>query len=163
MSWSPLLRALVVLCLFPSASVAGEDPVNVLGSGTAIQGYDPVAYFVDGEPRKGQPELSVTYSGARWLFSSKANMRLFLENPDRYFPAYGGYCAYDVAQGHLSGVDPQAWTILYDRLYLNCPEPVHDLWLSDAPSYIKQANENWLRVAGHLATQQPSRRTKHTE
>lgn len=170
MRWSSALRwtvpALLALCLVPSTGYAGEVPVNMLGErGIAIQGYDPVAYFVDGEPRKGRPDLSVEYSGARWLFSNETNKRLFMEDPERYLPAYGGYCAYDVAQGNLSGVDPQAWTILYNRLYLNCPEPIHDLWLGSATTYIKQADENWRRLTGRpsVPPQPRPRKVPHVE
>src|SRR4051794_32239293 len=82
---------------------AGAQPAgNVLaGHGTAIHGYDPVAYFAEGGPRKGRADLVVYRNGARWLFSSEENRNRFLESPETYLPAYGGYCAYGVAQGYL--------------------------------------------------------------
>jgi hypothetical protein len=76
-----------------------------------------------------------------------------VQNPERYLPAYGGYCAYGVAQGRLLDVDPQSWTILYNRLYLNCPEPIYDLWLSDPMAYIRQADKTWPRLTGQMSVQ----------
>ena len=161
MSWCSALRrttaAVVGLCSVSLAASAGQPLVNVRGGdGIAIHGYDPVAYFIAGEPRKERSELGVAYSGAQWLFSSEANKRLFVQNPEHYLPAYGGYCAYGVAQGRLLDVDPQSWTILYDHLYLNCPEPIYDLWLGDPMSYIRQADKNWPRLTGQIAVQPQS-------
>jgi len=160
MSWCSAVgrttAGLAALCGVSLKVSAGQLPVNVRGGARiAIQGYNPVAYFVAGEPRKGSSGLGVAYSGAQWLFSSETNRRLFMENPGHYLPAYGGYCAYGVAQGRLLDVDPQSWTILYDRLYFNCPEPIYDLWLSDPMSYIRQANKNWPRLTGQMSVQLP--------
>jgi YHS domain-containing protein len=148
MNWSSRLKramlAVVLLCCVVPAADAGDTPTNGAGEPwIAIQGYDPVAYFLAGEPRKGRPEISTTYIGARWLFSSESDKRHFLADPARYLPAYGGYCAYEVAQGHLTEADPRAWTILYDRLYLNCPEPALDVWLMNPLFYIRTADSQW--------------------
>lgn len=144
-----MIAGVVVLCGIPLTALAGQASVNVQG-GIAIQGYDPVAYFIAGEPRKGRSGISAEYKGVRWLFSSEANKRRFMGKPERFLPAYGGYCAYGIAQGHLQNMDPRSWTILYDRLYLNCPEPIYDLWLSDPMLYIRQADRNWPRLSGQI-------------
>ena len=156
MSWCSALRRMtagvVALCGVSLTAAAGQSLINMHG-GIAIHGYDPVAYFIAGEPRQGRSELGVAYRGAQWLFSSETNRRLFVANPERYLPAYGGYCAYGVAQGRLLDVDPQSWTILYNRLYLNCPEPIYDLWLSDPMAYIRQADKTWPRLTGQMSVQ----------
>jgi YHS domain-containing protein len=149
---SQTIAGLAALCSVSLTASAGQALVNVQG-GIAIQGYDPVAYFTAGEPRRGRSELGVAYSGAQWLFSSETNKRLFMEHPELYLPAYGGYCAYGIAQGNLLDIDPRSWTILYDRLYLNCPEPIYDLWLSDPMAYIRQANKNWPHLTGQISVQ----------
>jgi YHS domain-containing protein len=165
MSWCSILgrtiAGLAALCGLSLTASAGQPLINVRGGdGIAIHGYDPVAYFIAGEPRKGSSGLGVAYSGAQWLFSCETNKRLFVQDPEHYLPAYGGYCAYGVAQGRLWDVDPQSWTILYDHLYLNCPEPIYDLWLGDPMSYIRQADKNWPRLTGQIAVQpQPNAST----
>src|SRR5829696_2089326 len=73
--------ALAALVLAPTLiEAAPRSPVN---GRVAIHGYDPVAYFVEGGPRKGRSELAVERNGARWLFSSVANRARFEADPDR--------------------------------------------------------------------------------
>ena len=133
----------------PGLEAAPQSPVNVLaGRRVAIHGYDPVAYFVDGGPRKGKPELAVEHAGARWLFSNEANKARFAAEPEKYTPVYGGYCAYGVAQGYLVKIDPDAWAIVDGRLYLNYDHSVAETWRKDVPGYVKKANENWPRLIG---------------
>ena len=84
--------ALAAFVLAPTLiEAASQSPVNVLAGGrVAIHGYDPVAYFVEGGPRKGRTELAVEHNGVRWLFSSAANRARFEADPERYLRAYGG-------------------------------------------------------------------------
>jgi hypothetical protein len=131
------------------ASAQTQPPVNVLdGGGIAIHGYDPVAYFVEGGPRKGRPEFAVQHRGARWLFASEANKKRFEEEREKYLPAYGGYCAYGVAQGYLVKIDPTAWRIVDNRLYLNYDRSVARTWAKDIPGYVTKADTNWPELVG---------------
>src|SRR3546814_1471132 len=57
--------------------------------------------------------------GAKWKFASQADLDRFKENPEKYAPQYGGYCAYGVAQGNLVRTEPDQFTVLNGRLYLN--------------------------------------------
>lgn len=118
---------------------------NTLGSpgGAAIKGYDPVAYFTAGTPTPGTSEHAVVHGGARWLFASARNKALFEDNPERYLPAYGGYCAYGVSRGYLVKIEPDAWTIRDGRLYLNYDLSVKAQWDRDPAGYIRKADKNW--------------------
>src|SRR5690349_3167282 len=60
----------------------------------AIQGYDPVAYFKENKPAKGKSEISVSYLGVTYYFSSPENKTAFIKEPTAYEPQYGGWCAY---------------------------------------------------------------------
>ena len=66
-------------------------PINVDTDGVAIKGYDPVAYFTDGGPLKGQKEFQLEWNNAKWLFASRHHLALFQEDPAKYSPQYGGY------------------------------------------------------------------------
>ena len=94
----------------PMALADTPRPVNTLGSreGIAIRGYDPVAYFRDGGPRPGKPEFSVSHGGATWRFASAEHKALFEADPQRYLPAYGGFCAYGTSRGYLVKIEPEA-------------------------------------------------------
>ncbi|MBA1158871.1 YHS domain-containing (seleno)protein [Microvirga mediterraneensis] len=160
--------AMIGFALFCGSAAArsSEAPVNVLGNqGIAVYGHDPVAYFTDGEARKGQDQLWTEHDGVRWLFSSDASKRLFEQDPERYTPAYGGFCANGVAKGLLLDADPQSWMIVYGRLYLNCPKLFNGFWFNDTISDIKQADDNWLHLTGHLPIQVmlPRKRPLHSD
>ncbi len=122
-----------------------KGPVNTLGSneGVAIRGYDPVAYFTEGAPRKGKSEHSVEREGVTWLFASAENKTLFDANPEKYTPVYGGYCAYGVAQGYLVKIEPDAWAVRDGKLYLNYDKSVQKTWSEKPDAFIEEANHKW--------------------
>lgn len=123
-------------------------PVNTLGSpeGLAIRGYDPVAYFRDGGPRLGKPEFSVRHGGAVWRFASAEHKALFEADPERYLPAYGGFCAYGTSRGYLVKIEPEAWSIVDGKLYLNYDLGVRETWAGRTKTYIARADGNWPRL-----------------
>ena len=107
------LQALTLVLLFG----AGMRPV--MAEGLAIEGYDPVAYFTMAEPTRGMESISHEWLGDTWLFASAENKALFIASPMDYMPNYGGYCSYDpVSRGHDHEIDPTAWRIVDDKLYL---------------------------------------------
>ena len=86
---------------------------NLGEHGLALQGYDPVAYFPEGggEPRQGRAEFSVTLRGATYRFADARHKQLFLDDPRRYEPAFGGWCAYAMAEGDRVSIDPESFLI----------------------------------------------------
>lgn len=128
-------------------ALAGDPKpaLNVTGN-LAISGYDAVAYLTDGKPVKGLPHLSTTWSGAVWRFASAEHRDVFLKDSGRYAPQFGGYCAWAVAHGYTANGDPEAWTIVDGRLYLNYSKRVQRKWETNIPEYIKQAQANWPGV-----------------
>lgn len=126
-----------------------KPAVNTIGSpGIAIKGYDPVAYFKDGGPRKGSKEFSAKYKGATWYFANADNKAAFTADPEKYAPVYGGYCAYGVAKGSLVKIEPEAWSIKNGRLYLNYDLGVQKTWAEDPQGYIAKADKLWPKLIG---------------
>jgi hypothetical protein len=86
-----------IIVLFASAlllaaqTVAASDKVNTTFFGVAIKGYDTVAYHTEGRALKGSNKISHKWNDAKWYFVSEANRDLFIKEPDRYAPQYGGY------------------------------------------------------------------------
>jgi YHS domain-containing protein len=143
------LAALLAVLLLAARPADATPPVNTLGSGeVAILGYDPVAYFTDGKAVKGQAAFEHRWNGAVWRFASAAHRDAFAKEPERYAPRYGGYCAYGVAQGYAVKIDPEAWSVVGDKLYLNYSQGVRKTWSKDVPGYIAQADSNWPKVLG---------------
>lgn len=119
--------------------------------GTAIRGYDPVAYFTDGKPVPGRAELSSAWNGATWRFASAEHKAVFDADPARYAPQYGGYCAWAVSQGYTAPIDPDAWKVVDGRLYLNYSRDVQQDWEKDVPGHITKADGNWPGLEQKLA------------
>lgn len=132
---------LVVVAAF--APVQAGSPEIYSADGAAIEGYDTVAYWRDGKPVKGLERFAAPWRGARWLFSSAENRDLFLADPERYQPQYGGYCAYAASRGYVAPVEPDAWTIHGDKLYLNYNRAVRRRWEADVDSNIARADAIW--------------------
>ena len=115
-------------------------------NGVAISGYDPVAYFDEERPVKGVPEFRAEFRGSTFQFISAAHREAFAADPAKYAPQYGGYCAYGMSKGYKATIDPEAFSVVHDTLYLNYSEAVRTRWLSDVSGHIQQANANWPEV-----------------
>ena len=115
--------------------------------GVALRGYDPVAYFVEGQPVKGLPVHSYRYRDSLFQFSTAENQRKFAADPAKYAPQFGGFCALGTANGYKVRTEPDAFKVVGGRLYFNYNRKVLELWTQDEPGYIKRANENWPEVS----------------
>ena len=137
----PLLRgALLAAALSVSASFAAAQEK------LAIKGYDPVAYFTVGKPTPGSAQHEAVWRETKWRFASAEHRELFVQQPEKYAPQYGGYCAMGVAFGMKVEVDPQAWTIVDDKLYLNYDKAAVEKWRAERTAMIKAADEKWPEV-----------------
>lgn len=121
---------------------ASQDYVFNTG-GTAINGYDPVAYFTEGKPVKGSMKHALKWEGAMWVFATMQNEEAFMANPRAYAPQYGGYCAYAMSKGAIATTEPDAWTIHDNKLYLNYNTNVRSIWREDIPSNVVLADGHW--------------------
>ncbi len=112
----------------------------------AVNGYDVVAYFTESKPVVGDTKYSTKWKEATWYFASKQNLEAFKANPEKYAPQYGGYCAYGTSQGHKAPTDPEAWTIVDGKLYLNYNKEVKKKWNKNQKELIEQANSEWPKI-----------------
>jgi YHS domain-containing protein len=133
----------VLFFTLTSFAQKGEVFINAKG---ALRGYDPVAYFKESKPVEGKKEFSSGWNGADWFFSSLQNKEDFDANPEKFAPQYGGYCAYGLSKGYKAPTDPQAWTIVEDKLYLNYNKEVQQTWNKSQGEFIKKADKNWPEV-----------------
>ncbi len=139
---------LVSVFLLFAGSVAAEMPPIFSDGAGAIRGYDPVAYFIQGKPVQGSKQYTYQWRGANWRFASAENRDRFAAMPEKYAPQYGGYCAYGVAQGYAVKIEPEAWSIVDGKLYLNYSLGVQEDWKQDVPGYLRRADANWPNVLG---------------
>ena len=140
-----IILSLVVaaLALPGLAQTAAKTLVNVDSSGVAIQGYDPVAFFLDGKPVKGDQKFLLKHDGAIYLFASKEHKDLFKADPAKSTPEFGGYCAYGVSRNKLVEIDVDAFQIVDGKLLLQYSKGIRDDFNKDAKGNLAKANANW--------------------
>ena len=140
-------RGFLAAALATTAAPAfAMNPPVFTRRGLAIRGYDPVAYFLEEGPVKGDRDFETEWNGATWRFASAENLELFVNDPVSYAPQYGGYCAWAVTNGYTASTDPDAWTIHDGKLYLNYSLGVRDTWSRDIPGNIAKGDANWPDV-----------------
>ncbi len=141
-------RVIVLMSFLFSISFAATAQKSEVfnTSDGAIHGYDPVAYFKEHKPVKGDKKYSTTWKSANWYFVSQQNLDAFKVKPDMYAPQYGGYCAYGLATGHKATTEPDAWLISDGKLYLNYNKDIQAKWKMKQAEYIQTANKNWPEI-----------------
>ncbi len=116
----------------------------------AIQGYDPVSYF-DSKPKEGKESIKYNYKGVTYQFVNEANLSKFKASPEKYEPAYGGWCAYAMgANGEKVKVDTETYKIIDGKLYL-----FYNFWTSntlkdwnkDEKALKEKADKQWNKYA----------------
>lgn len=136
--------ALLVLALFLiSCSQGSGSAADTIAETKAIKGYDPVAYHTVSVPVPGTDEHSHVWNHTKWHFSNKENLKLFRENPERYAPQYNGYCVFGLSRNDFVEGNPEAWTIVNNKLYLTYNHDIKNAWLQDKRNYIAKADRNW--------------------
>ncbi len=121
-----------------------------LEDGIGLQGYDPVSYFTEKEPKKGSKKIEATYKSVTYRFASEANKATFLADPAKYEPAYGGWCAYAfAANGNKMQPDAETYKISDGKLYLFYNSFFNNTlpkWNEDEANMKKKANEVWQKI-----------------
>ena len=129
---------------------SGETLKFFMEDGVAIKGADPVAYFTSSQATQGNSAYQYSWQNTTWHFASQENLDLFKADPFKYAPQFGGYCAYAVSRGYTAAIDPDAWRIVDNKLYLNLSLSVRSLWESDVPGSIEKGNQNWPNLQKQL-------------
>ena len=154
-----LIAAAAAAFTFSTSAYAGEQYVDP--TGYAVSGYDVVAYFDLAQAPVGQSQpagvpgdkdITATYNGATFAFSSEKNKKRFLKDPAAYVPQYDGHCAYGVAQGGKVPGNPNLWRIVDDKLFLNITKNVVGFWEEDISGNINKSENNWVNIESASAS-----------
>ena len=120
-----------------------------LEDGLAIQGFDPVAYFLQNKAVKGNKDLALYHQGVTYYFSSATNKEEFKKNPARYEPEYGGWCAYAMGEkGEKVSIDPKTFKIVGGKLHLFYNRFFNNTltdWNKDETNLKRKADANWQK------------------
>jgi len=149
-----LLLAACLAVLFAQKVDASPMSRRVLTdstSGLALFGYDPVAYFTDGQAMRGQHQYEWVWKGVSWTFASKANREVFRQDPEVYAPQFGGHGALAMARGYVSGANPRIWAIYKDRLYLFYSYTSRVAWVEELDKHVERGDAAWVEIEPSLA------------
>ncbi len=148
------LIILGALMLFLSIDMIAQDNKanNIDNSNIALQGYSPVSYADLGLAQKGIKAFKSEYEGVIYYFTSEEQKALFNQNPNKYLPQYGGFCAFGIYAGAKFRPDPSKFITKDGKyfLYLNNLElDAKQLWLDadDHNGLVRTANENWEKLS----------------
>ena len=143
--WVAGLLVLLVTAIFAvfTLNTDADAQINKDWRSIAIEGYDPVAYFTQDMAVIGSSTFEHRWRDARWFFASADNREIFVANPEKYAPRFGGFCAGAMSLGQKSPIDPEAWLIVDGFLYLNYNKKGRDEMAANAADMIAEAEENW--------------------
>lgn len=136
-------KALLLLSFLIAATTSAADTLQYSTENGAIDGYDPVSYFTNDQAERGSPDITTEWNGAVWRFTTTAHRNAFIEEPEKYAPQYGGFCALGMAHGGGVPTNPEAWTIWEGRLYLNMIKEVSITWRYAPDKLIERADLKW--------------------
>ncbi len=142
-------RRTMIVSLIALAVVLASTPgfaSNFNHSNVGAGGYDVVAYHTEGAAKRGTGWYVASHEGTTYLFSSKKNRKLFVKNPNKYLPEYGGYCAYGLSVGKKFYADPTVWKVVDGRLFLNLDAKIQQKFEKDLSGNIQKADANWPNV-----------------
>ena len=131
------------LIVFAEKETAPQHPARI---NVMLKGYDPVAYFKQGKAVRGKRSIWSTYNGVSYFFASEANKADFDQNPKKFEPQYGGFCANGLAHGRKHRSDPNVFFIHKGKLYV-CETPAAMAEFTSNPdANISRADDNWLKL-----------------
>jgi YHS domain-containing protein len=123
--------------------------LNLDSEGVILLGSDVVAYFKEGKPVQGDPAITTTYHGAKYLFASATNKAEFDKDPEKYVPQYGAFCAYGVSLGVLATPEgPSSFIVYKGKLYVCGNQGALKSFKSEIDKNIESANRNWQQLNG---------------
>lgn len=144
------LAQTIIIAVFSIALIALNGCSNETGipltatiTDLAINGYDPVSYFNDRKPSRGTSEFEYEWNNTKYRFSCEENLERFKSNPAKYTPQYEGYCAFAMSRGDYARIDPEAYAIVDEKLYLTYNRDIRNAWLQDKENYINKADRIW--------------------
>jgi YHS domain-containing protein len=146
-----LILAVLVISVttFAQTTIKRATEFN-LEKKVALQGYDPVAYFIQKKPIKGKSSLSASNEGVIYYFSTQTNKDAFVKSPANYEPQYGGWCAYAMgANNEKVEINPETFKIVEGKLYLFYNAFFNNTlksWNKDEPTLKKKADANWVKL-----------------
>lgn len=138
-----IVSALLLLLSACGKSILTPATLTNASAGLGIKGFDPIAYHSTSKATLGSAKHQSLFQGVVYQFATAKNRSAFEANPERYLPAYGGYCAYAMSNGDIVDINPRNWAVVDGQLYLNANIVAQGLWSINRPEKISKADRHW--------------------
>jgi len=133
----------VMILVTLSGVTLAKELNNLDANQVALQGYDPVGFFTENHPVKGNQQFQSQYHGATYYFASAEHKAAFEKDPAKYEPQFGGFCAYGASRGKAVPIKIEAWQIVNGRLLMQYDLDVKAKFNNDPQEKLTKADKNW--------------------
>ena len=136
-----LKNTLLASFFFFAGNLLADDTKKMMEP--ALGGYCPVCYVAKNVAAKGTDEFKAEHNGETYLFVSKDALDAFNATPEKFLPAYDGYCAYGMSLGKKFESDPTAFSVIDGKIYLNKDADIQKLFKKNTKGAIVKADRHW--------------------
>lgn len=153
------MKSLIITTILALVSMIGTTTIaqdrmanNVDNSTIHLQGYSPVSYLDLGIAQKGLKEFKSVHEKITYYFTSAEQKTTFDQNPKKYKPQYGGFCAFGTYAGAKFRPDPNKFIVKDGKYFLFLYDlnlDAQHLWLNEKNhnKLVAGANENWKNLS----------------
>ncbi len=141
-------KSTLFLMMLLSGIAHAAEPVSTGWlNNAAIGKHDTAAYHLNKAAEKGDKRFAHEWQGAKWYFATAEQRDLFAADPEKYSPAYNGFCSNALTLGEgLIGTDGSVWHIFGDQLHLFYAERGRQRWLKEDYAALKAvADAAWQK------------------
>ena len=122
-------------------------PLAAVAQQWALGGYDPVTYVTQNAALEGQGDISTSWRGKQYHFTSEENRALFEANPRAYTPGFDGLCVVALSEGRSEPGDPRMFVTIGQRVYLVGSDMRRRELMAHPRELLMKAKTMWLRLS----------------
>ncbi|MCH7631946.1 MAG: hypothetical protein IIB59_01930 [Planctomycetes bacterium] len=111
-----------------------------------LEGFCAVSYHSLEVPVAGQKKFRHRFRGLTYHFVSAEARATFSKDPQKYLPAYGGFCAEGISRMKRYPADPRVFVVVDGTTYLFFDQDEKTKFQAASAVMIKQADANWERL-----------------
>ncbi len=94
----------------------------------------------------GKAAHATEFNGRTYHFLNADAKQMFDQAPEKFLPAYDGYCATAVAQGQKLVSDPTIFKVVNGHTYLFSSRKALDMFEKDPGGTIAMADARWAEL-----------------
>ena len=122
------------------------DRARELYNRPELEGFCPVSYRSSATAVVGDKKFRHWFRGLTYNLATAEARDAFSKNPQKYLPAYAGFCAEGVSRMKRYPADPSVFVVVDGTTYLLFDEDAKAKFKAGTAALIKQADANWKQL-----------------